>query len=211
MSTRGLAYTGSVGFALWRRSLLELARVRGGLLPTTVAPLIFLLGSLGQFGRLDQLVGFPTTSYIAWLMPLSCLQAAGFAGGATGANLARDIEAGWFDRLLSSPAPRPLLILGPVMAAMTRCLIPVTVILIVGLLIGNLLAVLTWRYLTAPIACSERLTLYYKMEKIAGRGLVTVYNLANGLLFCFLGLRAHQFLPEQAVVKFARIFRVNTL
>ena len=58
--------------------------------------------------------------------------------------------------------------------------------LIVGLLIGNLLAVLTWRYLTAPIACSERLTLYYKMEKIAGRGLVTFYNLANGLLFCFL-------------------------
>jgi len=136
MSTRGVAYAGGVGFALWRRSLLELARVRGGLLPTTIAPLIFLLGSLGQFGRLDQLVGFPTTSYIAWLMPLSCLQAAGFAGGATGANLARDIEAGWFDRLLSSPAPRPLLILGPVMAAMTRCVVPVTVILIVGLLIG---------------------------------------------------------------------------
>jgi NCS1 family nucleobase:cation symporter-1 len=58
--------------------------------------------------------------------------------------------------------------------------------LIIGLLLGNLLAVLTWRYLTATIACSERLTLYYKMERIAGRGLVTLYNLANGLLFCFL-------------------------
>jgi len=58
--------------------------------------------------------------------------------------------------------------------------------LIFGLLFGNLLAVLTWRYLTAVIACDERLTLYYKMEKIAGRWLVTLYNLANGLLFCFL-------------------------
>jgi NCS1 family nucleobase:cation symporter-1 len=58
--------------------------------------------------------------------------------------------------------------------------------LIFGLLIGNLLAVLTWRYLTAVIACNERLTLYYKLEKIAGRGLVAFYNLANGLLFCFL-------------------------
>jgi NCS1 family nucleobase:cation symporter-1 len=58
--------------------------------------------------------------------------------------------------------------------------------LIVGLLLGNLLAVLTWRYLTAVIACDERLTLYYKMERIAGRRLVAVYNLANGLLFCFL-------------------------
>jgi len=58
--------------------------------------------------------------------------------------------------------------------------------LIVGLLLGNLLAVLTWRYLTAVIACDERLTLYYKMERIAGRRLVAIYNLANGLLFCFL-------------------------
>ncbi len=136
MSTRGALYVGGVGIALWRRSLLELARVRGGLLPTIVAPMIFMLGNLGQFGGLDQLAGFPTTSYIAWLIPLSCLQGAGFAGGATGANLARDIEAGWFDRLLSSPAPRPLLILGPVMAAMTRSLVPITVILSVGLLIG---------------------------------------------------------------------------
>ncbi|MFD2202614.1 purine-cytosine permease family protein [Shivajiella indica] len=58
--------------------------------------------------------------------------------------------------------------------------------LIVGLILGNFLAVLTWRYITTPIATSERLTLYYKLEKIAGRRLVTGYNLANGLLFCFL-------------------------
>jgi NCS1 family nucleobase:cation symporter-1 len=58
--------------------------------------------------------------------------------------------------------------------------------LIFGLLLGNLLAVLTWRFLTATIATSERLTLYYKMEKIAGRNLVSIYNLANGVLFCFL-------------------------
>jgi NCS1 family nucleobase:cation symporter-1 len=58
--------------------------------------------------------------------------------------------------------------------------------LLVGLFLGNLLAVLTWRYLTAPIACEQRLTLYYKLEKIAGGLLVKIYNLANGLLFCFL-------------------------
>jgi nucleobase:cation symporter-1, NCS1 family len=58
--------------------------------------------------------------------------------------------------------------------------------LIVGLLVGNFLAVLTWRYVTTPIATADRLTLYYKLEKIAGRKLVIGYNLANGLLFCFL-------------------------
>lgn len=58
--------------------------------------------------------------------------------------------------------------------------------LIVGLLVGNLLAVLSWRYLTAPIATRVRLTLYYQLEKICGRQLVTAYNLANGVMFCFL-------------------------
>lgn len=58
--------------------------------------------------------------------------------------------------------------------------------LIVGLLIGNLMAVLSWRFLTAEIAVKHRLTLYYHLEKICGKKLVTGYNLANGILFCFL-------------------------
>ncbi len=55
-----------------------------------------------------------------------------------------------------------------------------------GLLIGNLLAVLSWMFLCAPIAVRARLTLYYQLEKICGRNLVTLYNLANGVMFCFL-------------------------
>lgn len=58
--------------------------------------------------------------------------------------------------------------------------------LILGLLLGNLLAVASWRFLTAEIATQKRLTLYYQLEKITGRNLVTLYNLFNGILFCFL-------------------------
>ncbi|MFS4417623.1 purine-cytosine permease family protein [Maribacter sp. 2307ULW6-5] len=58
--------------------------------------------------------------------------------------------------------------------------------LIIGLLLGNLLAVLSWRYLTAQIAVENRLTLYYQLERICGKKLVIGYNLANGILFCFL-------------------------
>lgn len=58
--------------------------------------------------------------------------------------------------------------------------------LIFGLLLGNLLAVASWRFLTAEIATQKRLTLYYQLEKITGRNLVTLYNLLNGILFCFL-------------------------
>ncbi len=58
--------------------------------------------------------------------------------------------------------------------------------LILGLLLGNFLAVLTWRFLVTPIAIAKRLTLYYQLERIAGGSLVKFYNVVNGLLFCFL-------------------------
>jgi purine-cytosine permease-like protein len=58
--------------------------------------------------------------------------------------------------------------------------------LVGGLLVGNLLAVLSWTVLTAPIATRARLTLYYQLERICGRRLVTLYNIANGLMFCLL-------------------------
>ena len=58
--------------------------------------------------------------------------------------------------------------------------------LILGLLLGNALAVLTWRFLVTPIATTKRMTLYYQLERIAGGSLVKLYNVVNGLLFCFL-------------------------
>jgi NCS1 family nucleobase:cation symporter-1 len=58
--------------------------------------------------------------------------------------------------------------------------------LVLGLLLGNILAVLTWRYLVTPIAMAKRMTLYYQLERIAGGALVKLYNLINGVLFCFL-------------------------
>lgn len=58
--------------------------------------------------------------------------------------------------------------------------------LVFGLLVGNILAVLTWRFLVLPIAMKRRMTLYYQLEKIAGGNMVKLYNITNGVLFCFL-------------------------
>lgn len=58
--------------------------------------------------------------------------------------------------------------------------------LLAGLFLGNLMAVLSWRFITANIAVKERFTLYFKLEKISGKKLVSFYNVANGILFCFL-------------------------
>ena len=48
----------SVALTLWRRSLNEVLRVRGALLPATIAPVVFMLGITGQFGRLTGLEGW---------------------------------------------------------------------------------------------------------------------------------------------------------
>lgn len=58
--------------------------------------------------------------------------------------------------------------------------------LVLGLLIGNLLAVLSWTFLCAPIAVRTRLTLYWYLRKIAGPGVAFVYNIANAFLYCVL-------------------------
>lgn len=58
--------------------------------------------------------------------------------------------------------------------------------LFLGLLIGNILAVLSWAFITAPIATRVRLNMYWQLRKITGPNLTFVYNIVNAVLFCFL-------------------------
>ena len=55
-----------------------------------------------------------------------------------------------------------------------------------GLLVGNLMAVLTWTFVCAPIAVQTRLTLYWYLRRIAGPVTTTIYNVLNAALFCIL-------------------------
>jgi ABC transporter DrrB family efflux protein len=123
--------------ALISRAANELVRVPGAAIPAVLAPTIFFLGITAVFGSLTLLPGFTTDAYQSWVLPISLLQGAGFTGAATGVNLARDIEQGWFDRLLVSPVPRSVLLAAMVLSAALRALIPATVLIAVGLAIGT--------------------------------------------------------------------------
>jgi ABC transporter DrrB family efflux protein len=125
-----------VVLALIRRARNEILRVPAAAIPGVLAPTIFFLGLTAVFGNLTQLPGFTTDTYQSFIIPVSLMQGAGFTGAATGVNLARDIEQGWFDRLLVSPAPRPVLLAGLVLSASLRSLVPATVLLTVGLALG---------------------------------------------------------------------------
>jgi purine-cytosine permease-like protein len=58
--------------------------------------------------------------------------------------------------------------------------------LIWGLILGNVLAVLSWAFLCAPVAIKSKLTLYWQLKKICGSKLALIYNVVNALMFCFL-------------------------
>jgi ABC-2 type transport system permease protein len=122
--------------ALMARAKNELLRVPGAAIPGVLAPTIFFLGLNGVFGALTNLSGFTTGSYESFIVPISMLQGAGFTGAAAGVNLARDIEQGWLDRLLVSPAPRWVLLAGVILAAGARSLIPATFVLVIALALG---------------------------------------------------------------------------
>lgn len=122
--------------ALVRRALNEILRVPAAAIPGVLAPTIFMLGLSAVFGEAAQLPGFPTDNFMTFILPVGFLQGAGFTGAATGVNLARDIEQGWFDRLVVAPVPRSVLLAGIVTSASLRALMPATFLLAVGLALG---------------------------------------------------------------------------
>ena len=130
--TTSLAVTG----LLMRRSLNEVIRVPGAAIPGIIAPTLFLLGLTAAFGKLTDVRGFGTDDYLSFLAPVTLLQCAGFTGAATGVNLARDIEQGWFDRLLVAPPSRIVLLGGVVLSAALRVLMPVAFMLVIAFALG---------------------------------------------------------------------------
>ncbi|MBA3302050.1 MAG: ABC transporter permease [Thermoleophilaceae bacterium] len=173
-------------WALMRRGLNEILRVPGAAIPGMLAPTIFGLGLTSVFGNLTSIPGFGTDDYFAFLLPVGFLQSAGFTGAATGVNLARDIEQGWFDRLLASPAPRRAILTGLLLSASLRVLLPISVLSIVavllgvefpGLLGGALAIGLTCLFAAIAAAYSASLALKFKTQSAAPLIQATVFTL----------------------------------
>lgn len=143
----------AVAGQLIRRNFNEILRVPGGAMPGIVAPTIFLVGLTAVFGDLQRLPGFTADEFISFLIPVTMLQAAAFSGAATGVNLARDVELGWFDRILVSRAPRPVILGGLLAAACMRALLPITVALIVAFSLGAEFPGLDGLLLALVLAC----------------------------------------------------------
>lgn len=122
--------------ALVRRALNEILRVPGAAIPGVLAPTIFMLGLSTVFGNASHLSFYHHANFRDFIIGVGFLQGASFTGAATGVNLARDIEQGWFDRLLVSPTPRGVLLAGLVGSATLRALLPGAFLLTISVILG---------------------------------------------------------------------------
>lgn len=131
MSASTFARTASVSRILAWRALILVRRMPAVFIPSLVMPLFILVATSGAFHGISAMpIG--TGSYLAFTLPFATIMGAGFAGINAGMTLARDIEGGFVDRLISSPAPRLSLVAGPFTAAAVRSLFTTTVVFAAG-------------------------------------------------------------------------------
>lgn len=76
-----------------------------------------------------------------------------------------------------------------------------TMDIILGLLIGNILAILSWSLITTPIAVETRMSLYTYLNKIAGDKMTKLYNWANVIIFMVIS--AAMITVSSTAVRFA--------
>lgn len=125
-----------VAVALARRSLVNILRIPAAFVPLIAMPVFFVIAFSGSFRSLTNLPTFPTDNILSWMVPFAILQGSAFAGFGTGFGTVRDIETGFYDRLLLAPGSRAGILVGPILAGIVRCTITLTVVLIFGLALG---------------------------------------------------------------------------
>ena len=118
------------------RGLIATLRVPATVIPTIIMPIFFTLAFSGAFGALTGLPGFPADNILDWMAPFAILQGAAFAGFGASFAVGRDIENGFYDRLLLSPAPRWSIISGPLLFSAGRAFLPLCTVLPVAYLGG---------------------------------------------------------------------------
>jgi len=102
------------------------------LLPNLIVPIFFyfiMLGSLKGFASQAGLANWE-----GFLLPMSLIFAV--QGGSAGLNMVSDIESGYFDKLLLTPASRMSLLVGAMAADFFRIMAQATIVLLVAVVAG---------------------------------------------------------------------------
>ena len=117
------------------RSLRSYLRQPAAIIPSFAISVFFLFVYNSGLGSVSQLPGFKG-SYLAFIIPVSIASGAVGGAGLAGQALIRDIESGYFTKLLLTPTRRLAIIWGPMVAGAVILVAQVLLILVLGLLLG---------------------------------------------------------------------------
>jgi ABC-2 type transport system permease protein len=129
-----MSFVGQV-LMLTKRALVTNFRVPAAVIPPIIISAFFLLvyeaslsGAANFFLR--------GQSYLGFILPLSVISSSLSGAGVAGQSIVRDIENGYFDKLLLTPVSRWALLLGPMVAGAVILVIQTVVIVGLALLLG---------------------------------------------------------------------------
>jgi len=122
--------------SLARRSTLRTLRQPAVVVSAILFPMMFFAINAYGLDAATNIPGFPTDSYLDFAFAFPLVQAALFGAITAGADLARDIESGFFDRLSLTPMRPAALLLGMLAGVVALGLIQGVIFLVVGVLFG---------------------------------------------------------------------------
>jgi ABC transporter DrrB family efflux protein len=131
---RPLRWTFADAAAMTKRNLYRYIRVPTLLLFSTIQPVMFVLLFTYVFGGAIQVPG--VDRYIDYLMAGILAQTVVFGSTQTGVGLAEDMSRGMVDRFRSLPMARSAVLAGRTLSDTVRNLFVVSLMLVVGTLVG---------------------------------------------------------------------------
>ncbi|MGD8456495.1 MAG: ABC transporter permease [Anaerolineales bacterium] len=124
-------------FLIMRRNLTTIIRTPEALLPPVGISLFFLVIYEATLGRASGFIpNLGTNNYLGFILPLSIVSSSLAGAGIAAQNLVRDIESGYFDKLLLTPVRRFALLLGAILAGAVILGFQASIVIGVGVIMG---------------------------------------------------------------------------
>ena len=123
-------------FFLGLREIRTVLRSAAVVIPNLLVPVLFFFVIVGSLENIAQRSGLE--NYKAFQVPVVIMFAV--TGGSAGLNLVVDIESGYFDKLLLTPANRLAILLGAMGADLVRVFVQGLFVVVVAMLAGTEIA-----------------------------------------------------------------------
>ena len=130
-----MLYVAKPSYFLMLRALRESLRQPLVELTNIFIPMFFFAVTVGAIGNVAGRA-FGVTNFVGFQMPVAILQAVAGTAGMAGLGTVTDIERGYFDKLMVTPAPRLSLVMGRLAADSVRAMLLTVLIVVSGLAAG---------------------------------------------------------------------------